>query len=103
MAVKQRQRRRSKVEMVKILVGVDPVTKVAVKAVMEKENLTFSMAICQMAVAAGMQKKYVADQVRDLVEVKTRERMEENGWHPGLSRDLALELLTGESEKLVWN
>ena len=89
--------------MVKILVGVDPVTLTAVQAVMEKEGLTFSAAICQMAVTAGMQKKYIADQVNHLVEEKTRERMEEQGWHPGLSRDLARELLTGESEKLGWN
>ena len=101
MAVKQR--RRSKVEMVKILIVVDPVTLTAVNAVMEKGNLSFSLAICQMAVTAGMQKKYVADQVRHVVEAKTRERMEEKGWHPGLSRDLARELLTGESEKLGWN
>ena len=101
MAVKQR--RRSKVEMVKILVGVDPVTLAAVNAVVQEEGLTFSAAICQMATAAGLQKKYVADKVRELVEVKTRERMERDGWHPGLSRVLARELLTGESEKLGWN
>ena len=55
MAVKQR--RRSKVEMVKILVGVDPVTLAAVNAVVQEEGLTFSAAICQMADGSGVAKE----------------------------------------------
>ena len=84
-------------------VTIDPITMAAVSAVVEREGLTFSAALCQMAVSAGMRQPYVAERVREVVEAETRERMERDGWHPGLSRDLARELLTGESEKLGWN
>ena len=89
--------------MERINVMIDPITKVAVDAVVEREGLTFSAALCQMAVWAGMRQPYVAERVREVVAQETRERMERDGWHPGLSRDLARELLTGESEKLGWN
>ena len=102
MAVKQR--RRSKVEMVKILVTVDPVTKVAVKAVMEKGKPDLLDGDMPNG-GYGWDAKEIRcrPSARFGGSKKLGSAWKKKGWHPGLSRDLARELLTGESEKLVSN
>ena len=102
MSAKQRRRSRGN-RAVKVAITVDVVTNAAVKEVMRREDCTYSAAICALATNAALRDPELAQVIRDVVAQAVKERIERDGWTPGLSEMLAQELLGGNVEAFQWN
>ena len=87
----------------KITIAVDVVANAAVVALMERERLTFSGAICALATSAALRDPGLAQAMKVVLTDAVREKLDRDGWHPGLSATLATALVTGEEEQLTWN
>ena len=95
----QKQRRRRAVSPVtKITLSIDPITDAVVKRLQDKEGLSYSAALCNLAIYAARQDPDLAEVIKGVVEAEVQARLETEGWHPGLSQTLARELLTGQKE-----
>ena len=86
-----------------VAVSVDCVTDIVVKAVMTRENISFSAALCALATHTALRDPDLVAVIRDELTQAVRDRLDSEGWHPGLSAAIARELVTGETEKLTWN
>ena len=79
-------------------ISIDAVTDCAVHVLMEREGMSFSAGICALATAAALKDVDMMEAIKTLVVAKLAETMEETGYHPGLSRELARELTTGHKQ-----
>ena len=96
--------RRTKNQRVrKVMITVDTITDAVVKALAERENHTYSGTICAMATSAALKDPGLLKVINDVVKGATVLRLAEKGWHPGLSRALAIEMVEGTEETLTWN
>ena len=78
-----------------VSVGIDAVTDCAVRVLMKREGLSFSAGLCALATASALKDSDMMAAIKALVADKLAETMEDTGYHPGLSRELARELTTG--------
>ena len=78
-----------------VSVGIDAVTDCAVRVLMEREGMSFSAALCALATASAIKDPEMMAAIKALVADKLAETMEDTGYHPGLSREIARELVTG--------
>ncbi len=86
-----------------VAVSVDVITDTAVKVVMRKEGLSYSAAICALATNAAIHDDDCMVEIRKVVAQRVGERLQVEGWHPGLSAAISREMVTGHKEKLSWN
>ena len=99
-----KQRRRSKANPVRrVVVSVDRVTDAAVKAAMKHDGVTYSAAICGLATATALRHPVLEAAIRDVIKESVADRLEREGWTPGLSRMLSRELTGGPPETFKWN
>ena len=85
------------------MITVDTITDAVVKALQEREGLSYSAAICAMTTNTALKDAGLVKVINTIVKGSTEQRLAENGWHPGLSRMLAIELVQGTEEPLSWN
>ena len=89
--------------MRKVMITVDTITDAVVKALQEREGLSFSGALCALATSAALKDPGLIKVINAVVKGSTVQRLAEKGWHPDLSRALAIELVEGTEETLSWN
>ena len=78
-----------------VTISVDAVTNAAVKALMEREGLSYSAGICALATASAFKDPGLMAAIKVVVQDSVRDSLAASGFHPGLSRELARELTTG--------
>ena len=103
MPERQSRRRVKGFASVKLAVSVDVLTDAAVRALMEREGLTYSGALCALATSAALQDDELRSAIKQRVEQAVAERVARDGWTPGLSEMLSKELLGINSERYSWN
>ena len=81
-----------------VSVGIDAVTDCAVRVLMKREGMSFSAGICALATASALKDSEMMAAIKALIADRLAETMEETGYHPGLSRELARELTTGHKQ-----
>ena len=82
----------------RVTISVDAVTDVAVRTLMAREALSYSAGICALATDAAIRDVELMAAIKVVVADKVHETMAETGFHPGLSREIARELVTGHRE-----
>ena len=96
--------RRTKNQRVrKVMITVDTITDAVVKALAERENHTYSGTICAMATSSALKDPGLLKVINEVVKGATVLRLAEKGWHPDLSRALAIEMVEGAEETLRWD
>ena len=98
-----RKRQTKNQPMRKVMITVDTITDAVVKALAERENHTYSGTICAMATSAALKDPGLLKVINGVVKGATVLRLAEKGWHPGLSRALAIEIVEGTEETLRWD
>ena len=79
----------------RVTIAVDAVTNAAVKALMEREGLSYSAGICALATASAIKDPGLMAAIKVVVRDSVRDSLAASGFHPGFSRELARELTTG--------
>ena len=79
----------------RVTISVDAVTNAAVKALMEREGLSYSAGICALATASAFKDPGLMAAIKVVVQDGVRESLAASGYHAGFSRELAHELTTG--------
>ena len=87
----------------RVMITVDTITDAVVKALQEREGLSYSGAICAMATSTALKDPGLIKVINAVVKGSTVQRLAEKGWHPDLSRALAIELVEGTEETLSWS
>ena len=82
----------------KVTVSIDAVTDTAIKALCEREGLSFSAAFCALATEAAIRDPQLMSAIKKVVAERVHETMASSGYHPGLTREIARELVTGYRE-----
>ena len=85
----------------RVTISVDAVTDVAVRTLMARESLSYSAGICALATAAAITDGELMAAIKIVVANKVHDTMADAGFHPGLSREIARELVTGHSKPHV--
>ena len=89
--------------MRKVMITVDTITDAVVKALQEREGLSFSGALCALATSAALKDPALQKVIYGVVQAATAERLASRGWHPDLSKALAHQLVEGTEETLSWS
>ena len=82
----------------RVTIAVDKVTHVAVKALMERDGLSYSAGICALATASAIREPELMAVIKAMIADSVRDSMDDTGYHPALSRELARELVTGHTQ-----
>ena len=80
---------------IRATVTVDRVTDTAVKALCEREPMSYSAALCALATSAAIQDPGLMAAIKAVIAESVHQTMADGGYHAGLSRELARELTAG--------
>ena len=76
----------------KVCISIDTVTDAAVKALVEREGVTYSAAFCALATSAALTDNDLIEAMHKVLVGVVSERMASESWHPGLSAILTREI-----------
>ena len=79
----------------RVCISVDKVTEAAVQALSDREHLSYSASLCALATSAALKDEGLFEVIKDVVQGAVKETLEATGYHAGLSRELARELVAG--------
>ena len=67
------------------MITVDTITDAVVKALQEREGLSYSAAICAMTTNTALKDAGLVKVINTIVKGSTEQRLAENGWHGTLA------------------
>ena len=80
----------------RVVVTLDCVTVSAVDALAARDGVSFSRAISALATAAAIMDPELMAAIRETLKGEVLARVAAKGWHPGLSEELAKEMVNHE-------
>lgn len=80
----------------KVRISLDVVTASAVDAMVERDGVSFSRALCALATAAAVTDPELMAAIKATMQTVVLKIIAAKGWHPGLSEEIAKEVTNHE-------
>ena len=90
------RRRIERIPTHRVTVTLDIVAKSAVDALAARDGVSFSRAISALVTASAITDPTLMAAIRKTLQGVVLQKVSERGWHPGLSEELAKEVVNHE-------